>query len=124
MAQLRKLRQQEVKEMSRVKSVSWQSLWVRLLASEPRPMNRLMLGYHLPDARPVEESGTIIPWPMMLIHCQTGEEIPVRLREQLAAAASTAETWLIPTCDRAEGYVMVKEEYDQRVSAFFDETLR
>ncbi len=87
-------------------------------------MNRVLFGYHLPDAKPVEEIGSIAPRRVMLIHCQTDEEIPVSHMQQLEAAEPAAETWLIPVCDHAEGYVVVKEEYDQRVSDFFDKNLR
>ncbi len=116
--------------MSRVKSVSWERLWVEesglptIFMYSTLLMNRVMFGYHLPDAKPVEEIGTIAPRPMLLIHCQTDKDIPVSHMEQLEAAAPAAETWLIPTCDHAEGYVIVKEEYDQRVSDFFDGALR
>lgn len=86
-------------------------------------MNRVMFGYHLPDAKPVEEIGSIAPRRLLLIHCQTDEEIPVSHMAQMEMAAPTSESWLIPICDHAEGYVVVKEAYDQRVSEFFDSNL-
>ena len=52
---------------------------------------------------------------------RTLDELLAALQE---ATAGQVDTWLIPTCDHAEGYVVVKAEYDQRVSDFFDENLK
>ena len=69
--------------MSRAKLVSWECLWSEesglpmIFMYSTLLMNRVMFGYHLPDAKPVEEIGAIAPRPMLLIHCQTDKDIPV-----------------------------------------------
>lgn len=94
----------------------------------PRPflyaalaMARLMVGEDLTQARPVEEIGRIAPRPLLLIHCQADDYIPVANLASLAAAAPGAETWVItaPACQHSEGYNVDPAAYAARVTDFF-----
>jgi dipeptidyl aminopeptidase/acylaminoacyl peptidase len=87
-------------------------------------MFRLMNGYALESARPVEEIGQIAPRPLMMIHCQIDTDVTVNHFQRLQQAAPWAETWLVENCRHAEIYEFVPEEYDQKVVGFFEKALK
>ncbi|MBK8047475.1 MAG: alpha/beta fold hydrolase [Anaerolineales bacterium] len=98
----------------------------------PRPflyaalsMAHLLVGEDLTQARPVEEIGRIAPRPLLMIHCQADDYIPVENLTALAAAAPGAETWVItsPDCHHSEGFNVDPAAYAARVTTFFEQGL-
>jgi len=87
-------------------------------------MFRVMNGYDLASAHPIDEIGRIPPRPLLMIHCQGDDHVPVEQFEQLKQAAPWAETWLVQDCRHSEIYEFVPEEYDQKVVAFFEAGLK
>jgi pimeloyl-ACP methyl ester carboxylesterase len=67
-------------------------------------MIRLMYGYDIADARPVEEIGAIAPISILIIHCRTDETIPLLHAQRLHEAAPSSELWVIPQCLHSEAY--------------------
>ena len=87
-------------------------------------MFRLENGYDLASARPIEEIGKIAPRPLLMIHCQVDQDVPVVHFQRLQQAAPWAETWLVQSCKHAEIFNEVPQEYSQRVIAFFGASLK
>jgi fermentation-respiration switch protein FrsA (DUF1100 family) len=87
-------------------------------------MAGLMFGYDIADSRPVEEIGAIEPRPILIIHCNTDESIPLRHAERLHQAAPWAELWVIPDCLHSEAYNADQQAYEEKVSQFFEENLK
>jgi pimeloyl-ACP methyl ester carboxylesterase len=83
-------------------------------------MFRLMYGYDLASAHPIAELAQIPPRPLLMIHCQADDHIPVEQFYQLKQAAPWAETWLVQDCRHSEIYEFVPQEYDQKVVGFFE----
>jgi alpha-beta hydrolase superfamily lysophospholipase len=79
-------------------------------------------GARLDDLRPIDDVAAIAPRPLLIIHGEEDEAIPVdharRLRE---AAGPTAQLWLVPGAVHVGGYFGDRSAYVDRVASFFRE---
>ncbi len=87
-------------------------------------MNRVMFGYDLCAARPVNEIGRISPRPILLIHSTDDQMVPVSNLHALKAAAPFAETWIVTGPEHARIYNSDPATYSQKVTDFFDRNLK
>ena len=102
-------------------------------------MIRLLFGYDITAARPVDEIGSIAPRPIFVAHCKQDPMIPIAHMERLLAVAQNTQTWVIQNCDQntlpepileekynqhAIGYPIQPDDYAQRVIQFFAESLK
>jgi uncharacterized protein len=89
-----------------------------------RWMVRLRYGWDMAKVRPVDEIGRVPPRPLMIIHCQDDEIVPVSQFEQLKAAAPSAETWLLQHCIHGQTYNAQPAVFTEKVIVFFDANLK
>lgn len=87
-------------------------------------MGRLLFGYDLAAARPVDEIGRIAPRPVLIIHGTVDSLIPFNHAERLKAAGPSAELWTIPGAGHDGAYYADPKAYLERVAAFFEEALK
>jgi uncharacterized protein len=87
-------------------------------------MGRLLFGYDISAARPVDEIGKIAPRPVLIIHGAADSFTPVEHGRQLAAAAPSAEYWQVPGADHAKSYAADPQAYLDRVTTFFEKSLK
>ncbi|MBK9710801.1 MAG: alpha/beta fold hydrolase [Kouleothrix sp.] len=87
-------------------------------------MGRLLFGYAIWDARPVDEIGKIPPRPLLIIHGSADAFTPVEHGRQLHAAAPSAEYWEVPGADHAHSYAANPQAYVDRVAGFFERSLK
>ena len=85
---------------------------------------RLLYGYDLCSARPVDEIGRIAPRPVLIIHSTSDVLVPFDHATQLIAAAPHAETWLVTGPEHARSYNTDPPTYNQLVIDFFDRGLK
>ncbi|GAB4216311.1 MAG: hypothetical protein OHK0022_57280 [Roseiflexaceae bacterium] len=86
--------------------------------------SRLLFGYNIPDARPLDQIGRIAPRPLLLIHGEADALIPVAHAARLHAAAPAAQLWQVPAAAHGESLNTRPREYTERVVAFFEQALR
>jgi dipeptidyl aminopeptidase/acylaminoacyl peptidase len=87
-------------------------------------IGRLLLGYDITTARPVEEIDDIAPRPVMIIHGRADQLVPLDDAEQLRAANPGAELWVVPGAGHARAYNTDPRAYVERVAGFFRKNLR
>jgi uncharacterized protein len=87
-------------------------------------MGRLMFGYDLTDARPVDEVSRLAPRPLLIIHTTGDNLIPVGDAHELKAAYPPAELWEVPEGDHAQAYFAEPRAYVDRVASFFERGLK
>ena len=87
-------------------------------------MGRLMFGYDLDAARPVDEVGHIAPRPLLIIHGTADMLIPLIHAEQLKAADPAAELWEVPGAKHGGAYTTQPQQYLEKVTGFFETHLK
>jgi pimeloyl-ACP methyl ester carboxylesterase len=87
-------------------------------------MGRLLYGYAIWDARPVDEIGTIAPRPILIIHGGDDRLTPIEHGRQLRNAAPAAEYWEVPEAGHAGSYANDPRAYVERVAGFFAKNLK
>jgi pimeloyl-ACP methyl ester carboxylesterase len=87
-------------------------------------MGRLLYGYVIWDARPVDEIGTIAPRPILIIHGGDDQLTPIEHGRQLRDAAPTAEYWEVPGAGHARSFATDPQAYVERVADFFAKNLK
>jgi len=87
-------------------------------------MGRLLFGYDIAAARPVDEIGRIAPRPLLIIHGIADQLIPLAHAEQLRAAAPSAELWEVAGAAHAGAYLADPRAYVERVAGFFERSLK
>ena len=87
-------------------------------------MGRLLLGYAIWDARPIDEIGKIAPRPVLIVHGGGDTFVPVENGRRLKAAAPTAEYWEVPGAAHASSYAADPQAYVDRVASFFQSKLK
>ncbi len=80
-----------------------------------RLMVRLLYGWDMGSVNPVEELGRVAPRPLLVIHCQDDQEIPISHFERLKASAPSAETWVLPHCIHGQTYGADPAAFEARV---------
>jgi fermentation-respiration switch protein FrsA (DUF1100 family) len=82
-------------------------------------------GLDISGVRPVDVVGRIGPRPLLVIHCRPDTVVPLPNGERIfAAAREPKEFWIVPAGSHAEGHTVAREEYERRVTEFFDRGLR
>jgi len=89
-----------------------------------RSMGRLLLGYDLAAARPVDEVSRLAPRPLLIIHNSGDSLIPVSNAHELKAAYPSAELWEVPGGEHAQAYFADSRVYVDRVASFFERGLK
>lgn len=87
-------------------------------------MARMMYGYDLGTARPVDVIGTIAPRPVLIIHGTADTLIPIANADALQAADPAAELWKVEGATHGQSITVAGAAYVQRVAAFFDMHVR
>ena len=87
-------------------------------------MGRLLFGYAIWDARPVDEIGKIAPRPVLIVHGGGDTFVPAEQGRQLKAAAPSAEYWEVPGATHAGSYAAAPSAYVDRVASFFASKLK
>ena len=83
------------------------------------------IGVDVKRIRPVDVVAQISPRPLLIVHCMGDKVVlPANSERIFAAAGEPKEIWRIPTGGHIEGYVVAREEYERRVTEFFDRALR
>lgn len=84
---------------------------------------RVFLGIDVNRVSP-ESSVAQRSFPILLIHAERDEVIPKLNSERIAAKAiGEKELWIVPNATHGATYALAKEEYEQRIRAFFEKHL-
>ena len=91
-----------------------------------RAMVKLLYGIDFARVRPIDAVSQITPRPILFIHGQADEAVPVEhsLRLFQAAANPRSEVWVVPDAAHVGSYLTRPEEYMERVTTFFNRHLR
>jgi len=89
-------------------------------------MVKMMYGIDFTSIKPVEVVGNIAPRPILFIHGELDDTVPVAHAYSLYEAAGNPlyELWIVPDVGHVEAYIIYPEDYMDRVTAFFDDALR
>ena len=87
-------------------------------------MGKVLYGYNIADARPVDDIQHIAPRPVLIIHGAQDQLIPESDAELLKAALPSAEMWIVPGVDHAGAYQADPKAYVQKVADFFEKNLK
>lgn len=89
-------------------------------------MIKLMYGVDFAAIRPVESVGDIAPTPILFIHGEEDETIPVEHASRLYKASQNTlnQLWITPGTGHVRSYINYPEEYISRITAFFDRAFR
>jgi len=80
----------------------------------------LRLGVSIRAFSPLREIGKIAPRPLLLIHAERDLRMPFEdMQALMAAAGEPKELWVVPGADHGEPWMVAKEEFEQRLVAFF-----
>jgi dipeptidyl aminopeptidase/acylaminoacyl peptidase len=81
-------------------------------------------GAHLSDFSPLAAVARIAPRPLLLIHGDRDDAVPVRHAHRLFdAAGEPKELWLVPGAGHVNAYFADRQEYLEKVVGFFDTAL-
>jgi fermentation-respiration switch protein FrsA (DUF1100 family) len=89
-------------------------------------MIRIMYGVDFTAIRPVDCVGKIAPRPILFIHGEADEVIPVAHAYRLFQASPNPENqlWIVPQAGHTRSYKALPDEYINKVASFFDTALR
>ncbi len=89
-----------------------------------RLVNRVVDGYDLMDLRPADEAPKIAPRPLLIIHGDADQLIPLQHAYTLHAAYPQSELWVLPGVRHAAAFVSGPEAYVDHVATFFARSLK
>ena len=99
---------------------NWSSMFTPLLTWQMKPR----LGIDVKDLRPIENVGSV-NIPKLFIVGEKDEHTTLEESNALFAAANDLkELWIVPNAKHTDFYPLVKEEYERKVSTFFEKFLR
>jgi pimeloyl-ACP methyl ester carboxylesterase len=87
-------------------------------------MGQAVTGENVSNARPEQVIAQIAPRPVLIIHGDADELVPVEHSARLAAAAPHADVWIVPGATHVESWVLLQDAYVARVADFFRAHLR
>jgi pimeloyl-ACP methyl ester carboxylesterase len=87
-------------------------------------MGQIVTGENVSAARPEQAIGRIAPRPVLIIHGDADELVPVEHSARLAANAPDATVWIVPAATHVESWVLLQDAYVDRVAGFFRDGLR
>jgi len=87
---------------------------------------KIMYGVDFNAIKPVELISEIAPRPILFIHGELDETVPLEhaYRLQQASQNPQNELWVVPETGHVSSYVNYPEEYMNRITTFFDGVLR
>jgi uncharacterized protein len=99
---------------------NWSTIFTPLLTWQMKPR----LGVDLKDLRPIDNVGAINT-PKLFIVGERDEHTTLEESNALfTAAAEPKELWIVPNAKHIDFYPLVKDEYEQKVSSFFEKYLQ
>jgi len=89
-------------------------------------MVKIMYGVDFNAVKPVESIPGIEPRPILIIHGELDETVPLEHAYRLRDASQSPESqlWVVPKAGHVRAYITRPEEYISRVTTFFDGVLR
>lgn len=95
-------------------------------AAKPvRWMGEAMIRCRCCNVSPMDEVGKIAPRPLMIIQDENDRLCPQEeTRAIMAAAGGPKELWSVPNADHVRAEAVAPEEFERRVSQFFDQNLK
>jgi pimeloyl-ACP methyl ester carboxylesterase len=84
---------------------------------------RLLLGWSLDEARPVDALPRVAPRPVLIVHGGADTLVPVEHARELHRALPSAEYWEVPGAPHAGSYERDPRAYLERVAGFFERSL-
>jgi dipeptidyl aminopeptidase/acylaminoacyl peptidase len=87
---------------------------------------KIMYGIDFSAIKPVEVVSEIAPRPVLFIHGELDETVPLEhaYRLQQASHNPQSQLWVVPEAGHVRSYVTHSEEYMDRIITFFDGALR
>jgi fermentation-respiration switch protein FrsA (DUF1100 family) len=87
---------------------------------------KVMHGIDLNSAKPIDAVSKIAPRPIFFIHGEADSFIPASHANRLFEASNNPsnEIWLVPGATHVKSYQTAPDEYEERVTEFFDEKLQ
>jgi len=88
-------------------------------------MVKIMYGVDFNAVRPVELVAEISPRPVLFIHGELDDVVPLEhvYRLQEVSQNGTSQLWVAPGARHVRAYIMYPEEYMDRITTFFDSAL-
>ncbi len=89
-------------------------------------MVKIMYGIDFSAIKPIEVVSGIAPRPVLFIHGELDDTVPLEHAYRLQEASENphSQLWVVPETAHVRAYVAQPEEYIDRVTAFFDTALR
>jgi fermentation-respiration switch protein FrsA (DUF1100 family) len=89
-------------------------------------MVKIMYGVDFAAVKPVENVPEIAPRPIFFIHGEEDEFVPLDHAYRLYEASENPDDmlWVVPGADHVKAYLTRPVEYIDKVTAFFDNTLK
>ena len=89
-------------------------------------MVKIMYGVDFNAIKPVESVSRVEPRPILFIHGELDDTVPLEHAYRLQDASQNPESqlWVVPEAGHVRAYITRPEEYISRVTAFFDGVLR
>jgi fermentation-respiration switch protein FrsA (DUF1100 family) len=82
-------------------------------------------GVDIKSIRPVDVVARISPRHLFIIHCLGDTIVPLEdSKRTFAAARAPKQVWWVQTGGHIDGHVVEREEYERRVTKFFDAAFR
>ena len=86
---------------------------------------KLRTGIDANHIRPMDVMSKISPRPLLIVHCMGDKVVPPDNSDRnFAAAREPKQFWRIPTGGHIDGIKVARDEYQRRVSQFFQDSLR
>jgi fermentation-respiration switch protein FrsA (DUF1100 family) len=89
-------------------------------------MIKIMYGVDFTEVKPVEYVPKIAPRPILFIHGEKDDFVPLEHARRLYEASQNPADalWIVPGAEHVKGYITSPEEYINRITAFFDSVLK
>ena len=87
---------------------------------------KIMYGIDFSAVKPVELVSKIAPRPVLFIHGELDEVVPLQYAYRLQRASENAQNqlWVVPEAGHVRAYVTQPENYMNRITAFFHGVLK
>lgn len=99
---------------------NWSSIFTPLLTWQLNPR----LGIDVKDLRPIDCFSEVNSLKLFIVGEKDEHTTLEESQSLFAAASEPKELWIVPNAKHIDFYPVVKEEYEQKVSSFFEKYLR